>query len=140
LSLKFFYDNVSFRIRSWRKVKELVLKVIAEEGKVPGDLNFILTDDTTIKEINLRFLKHNYFTDVISFDYGDQKLVAGEIYISIDTVKANAKNYKVSYESELLRVIVHGVLHLCGYNDSEEEERKNMRRLEDYWLVVFKGL
>lgn len=137
MSVKIFYDNIDFRIKNWRNVKKLVEKVISKEKKISGDLNFILTNDTSLKEINVQFLKHNYYTDVISFNYGSKNIVDGEIYISIDTVRINAKNYKVSYKIELLRVIIHGVLHLCGYDDCNEEEKDKMRRMENYWSGVY---
>ena len=137
MSIQIFYDNIDFRIKNWRNIKELVEKVISEEDKISGDLNFILTNDTILKEINVQFLKHNYYTDVISFDYCENNIIAGEIYISIDRVKRNAKNYKVSYRVELIRVIIHGVLHLCGYDDSTAIKKNMMRRLENYWLTVY---
>jgi len=140
LKIRIFYDNIDFRIRSWRKIKKLVEKVISEEDKISGDLNFIITNDTILKEINVKFLSHDYFTDVISFNYDYQNNLAGEIYISIDMVKRNAKNYKVSYNDELLRVIIHGVLHICDYDDKKDEERKKMRRLENLWMKVFKKM
>jgi len=134
LSINIYYDKIDFRLKGWRKIKKLIEKVISDEKKATGDLNFILTDDITLKKMNVKFLKHNYFTDVISFDYGVGKRMNGEIYISIDTVKRNALNYKVSYNSELVRVMLHGVLHLCGYKDKSFEEKNEMNRLEDSWL------
>ena len=134
MSINIYYDKIDFRLKGWRKIKKLIEKVISDEKKATGDLNFILTDDITLKKMNVKFLKHNYFTDVISFDYGVGKRMNGEIYISIDTVKRNALNYKVSYNSELVRVMLHGVLHLCGYKDKSFEEKNEMNRLEDSWL------
>lgn len=134
MSINIYYDKIDFRLKGWRKIKKLIEKVISDEKKASGDLNFILTDDITLKKMNVKFLKHNYFTDVISFDYGVGKKMNGEIYISIDTVKRNALNYKVSYNSELVRVMLHGVLHLCGYKDKSFEEKNEMNRLEDSWL------
>ena len=110
-----------------------------DEEMIPGDLNFIMTNDEGILEINREFLKHNNFTDVIAFGYGEEKLVTGEIYISLDTVKRNADNYKVSFRSEILRVMIHGTLHLCGYRDKSEDEKKKMRRKENHWLKNFYG-
>jgi probable rRNA maturation factor len=137
LRIKIFYDEIDFRVKNWKKVKKLIEKVILEKEKIPGDLNFILTNDRTLKDINKTFLKHNYKTDVISFDYGNDDLVANEIYISIERVKTNAKNYKVSYENELLRVMIHGALHLTGYNDQNEREKDGMKRLEEKWLKIY---
>jgi probable rRNA maturation factor len=137
LSIKIFYDNIDFRVRGWRKVKRLIEKVILKEGKLSGDLNFILTSDDVLREMNIRFLKHNYYTDVITFDYSDKNRISGEIYLSIDSVKINAKNYEVSYSEELMRVIIHGILHLCGYKDKSKEERKVMRSMEDFWLSEY---
>jgi probable rRNA maturation factor len=137
LRIKIFYDEIDFRVKNWKKVKKLIEKVILEKEKIPGDLNFILTNDRTLKDINKTFLKHNYKTDVISFDYGNDDFVSNEIYISIERVKANAKNYKVSYDNELLRVMIHGALHLTGYNDQNEREKDGMKRLEEKWLKIY---
>lgn len=110
------------------------MEVIAKEGKISGDLNFIITSDQSLKQINIEFLEHDYFTDVISFNYNNGDLINGEVYISLERITENALNYKVSLREELLRVIIHGVLHLVGYNDSNEEERSEMRKLEDFWI------
>jgi probable rRNA maturation factor len=137
VNIRIFYDEVSFRIKNWKKIKELIQKVISKEGIISGDLSFIITGDIVLKEINKEFLKHNYYTDVICFNYGENGNIKGEIYISIETVKRNAKNYKVSYSNELLRVLIHGVLHLCGYEDCNLEKRGEMRKLEDFWLSIY---
>ncbi len=112
----------------------MIVKVIRKEKKIPGDLNFIFTGDDEILKINREFLEHNYFTDVIAFGYGLGRRITGEIYISIDTVRSNSNNYKISLKEEVKRVIIHGTLHLCGYNDSTKLEKEEMRNLENYWL------
>jgi probable rRNA maturation factor len=137
LNIRVFYDNTTYRIKSWKKSRSLIEKVISGEGKTPGDLNFIITTDPLLKQINIEFLNHNYNTDVISFGYGEGNLVSGEVYISIDTVRENSKNYKVSCREELLRVLVHGTLHLCGYDDQSDKEKLSMRERENYWLGYY---
>jgi rRNA maturation RNase YbeY len=137
LSVRIFYDKINFRLKNWRNIKKLIEKVITEEGSVSGDLNFIITDDDSLLDINREFLKHNYYTDVISFSNGVKGEVSGEIYISLDRVRENADNYKISLSREILRVVIHGTLHLCGYVDQAPFDKAKMRSREDYWLSIY---
>jgi len=113
-------------------------KVIGEYRKPSGSLSFILLTDEELIKINREFLQHNYFTDVIAFDYGNNNVLEGEIYMSMDMIKVNAHNYKVSLRNELIRVMIHGTLHLCGFNDSSENEKERMRKLENEWILKLK--
>jgi probable rRNA maturation factor len=134
LSIRIYYDETGFRFRGWKKTVKILEKVIEKEQKISGDLNFIITNDRNLREINIEFLEHDYYTDVVTFNYNNGNLINGEVYISLDRVKENRLNYNVSLNNELLRVVIHGVLHLVGYDDSSEEERDEMRRMEDYWM------
>ena len=98
------------------------------------NLSFIFCDDEYLKNINIQYLNHSYYTDVITFDYSDNEGLVGDVFISVDRVKENAKKFKTSFNKELFRVIIHGVLHLCGFNDKTEKEIKEIRRRENYFL------
>jgi rRNA maturation RNase YbeY len=138
LSIRIFYDETNFRLKGWKKAVKIIKEVIAKEEKVPGDLSFIITNDENLKKINQEFLEHDYYTDVITFDYNEGTLINGEVYISLERVKENALNYNVSLKIELLRVVIHGVLHLAGFDDSSQREREDMRRREDFWIQSIK--
>jgi probable rRNA maturation factor len=134
LSLRIFYDETAFRLKGWRKAVKILNKVIEKEGKISGDLNFIITNDQRLREINIQFLEHDYYTDVITFNYSNGDIINGEVYVSLERVIENASNYKVSLRAEIFRVLIHGVLHLVGYNDLVKNEKIRMKQMEDYWL------
>lgn len=134
MNIRIFYDYTNFRLRNWKKTRKIINKVIRKEKKISGDLNFIITSKEAIREINASFLEHDYDTDVITFSNNAKKIIGGEVYISIDMVKANSINYKVSLSEEINRVMIHGVLHLVGYDDKSEKGRIGMTEMENYWL------
>ncbi len=111
-----------------------ILNCIENFNKSVGDLNFIFTSDNYLLEINKQYLQHDYYTDIITFDYCVENTISGDIYISIDRVKENALEYKQSFTQELHRVIIHGVLHLIGLNDHSDSEKKEMRNAENECL------
>lgn len=139
MSVKIYYDQIKYRIQKAREIKRFLEKVITEENKTPGDLVFILTSDKKVLEINRKFLKHSYYTDVISFDYSVEGEVNGEIYMSVDTIRRNAVNYKSGIKEELLRVMIHGVLHLCGYRDEDLKDKEKMFNRQEQKLKEFKS-
>jgi rRNA maturation RNase YbeY len=133
LSIFFNKENVSFSTD-----EELIAKWLEESvrslGFAIGELSFIFCSDEYLKKINIKYLNHDFFTDVIAFDYSKEKLLFGDVYVSTERVKENAKTYNSSFNKELFRVIIHGVLHLCGFNDKTKEEKNLIRAKENEFL------
>ena len=130
-----FTSNTNFQLRHKTVLKSWIKKVVGKEGKKMKDLSFVFCDDMELLNKNSKYLNHDTLTDILTFDYSKNN-ISGDIYISIDRVKENAKTYKVTFENELDRVMIHGVLHLLGYKDESEKEQKIMREKEDFYLFL----
>lgn len=121
-----------------KEVKDWITVVAATyDGRRVGDLNYIFCNDDRILEVNKEFLGHDYYTDIITFDYSEPGVVSGDMYISLDTVQSNSRKFRTSYDRELMRVIIHGVLHLCGINDKGRGERAVMEAAEERALDMW---
>lgn len=138
--IRYFQKEICFNFKSKRIINKWIKSVIEQNNKRCSDINIVFCSDPEILEINNRFLKHNYYTDIITFDYCEGKEVSGELYISIDTVKANAIEYKQPFETELHRVIIHGILHLLRWDDHTDEQQRLMRKEEDTALLLLNSL
>ena len=135
-----FFNNAdkSTSLRSRTELKTFINKQCLKEGIHIETLQYVFCSDTFLLDINNRYLNHNFYTDIISFDLSDQKgRLIGDVYISIDRVKENAKTEGHLYMHELLRVIFHGALHFCGYKDKKPADQKIMRSMEDKWLKAY---
>ena len=131
-----FHSLSNFELKSEQKVIDGLSLIAEKESRSLGDIGIIFCDDDYLHKINIEFLKHDNYTDVITFNYcvGDELI--GEIYISTERVAENAKTFKQEFEIEILRVIIHGLLHLCGYADRSEEESRIMRNKENHYLSL----
>ena len=123
-----------FEISNADVINSWLQGVIQDEKKELGELNYIFCDDEYLHKMNVQFLDHDTLTDVISFDYTQGNLISGDVYISTERVKDNALDFKVSFQDELHRVMVHGLLHYCGYKDKNDVDVEVMRAKEDYYL------
>lgn len=137
-SILFFNADVDYVLRGKRKIRGWLELCIRRKKRHLGNLTFIFCSDGYLRKINKKFLGHDYNTDIITFALGNEreKTICGEMYISIERVKANAAEYGVTFKSELCRVMVHGVLHLCGLNDKTEDEANNMRTAENRLIAL----
>src|SRR5437868_11938938 len=122
MAIHFSNDNITFKLKKKAELKLWVSAVVRKERRVLGQLNYIFTSDGALLKINVEYLKHNTYTDIITFNYNEDKKISGDIFISIDRVKENAKKFDVNFEEELYRVMIHGVLHLCGYKDKTKTD------------------
>lgn len=132
-----FYSKIEFELKNKKSHADWLKAVIESEQKKVDDLSYVFCSDEDLLYINKRYLDHDTFTDIITFDYSEDESISAEIYISIDRVKENAKDFKVKFENELRRVLVHGILHCCGYGDSTEESKAEMRALENKKIELF---
>jgi rRNA maturation RNase YbeY len=131
------FQNISkFKVKDLRKKKLWLNSISKNEGKEIESLSFLFVDDEEMLKYNKKYLQHESYTDVITFDNSIEKRIAGDIIISLERVNDNAKFYQVSYNYELQRVMAHGLLHLLGYNDKNKEEKKIIRKKENYYLKV----
>ena len=139
MPIRFFSEGIEFKIRHPRKVKSWISSVAKKEGKLLGEINYIFCSDKYLLGLNQEFLSHNTLTDIITFDNSEKdKVLNAEIYISIERVAENASKFKVDFYDELLRVIIHGVMHLCGYGDKKNQEKVLMRKKESASLSLWR--
>ena len=136
--VKFHFQHKTLSLKNRNKLKTFILSIFKKEKLALVSLNYIFCSDKYLLGINKEFLNHNYYTDIISFNLANKEApVEGEVYISLDRVKANALELNQYYKTELHRVILHGALHLCGYNDKTSKEIDLMRKMEEYYLKAY---
>lgn len=133
--VSYFTEDITFPFKLKRLTSKWLKFVAHSEARRLGDISIIFCSDQYILDVNRKYLNHDYYTDIITFDYCEGDLLSGDLFISIDSVRENAAFYGTAFENELNRVIVHGVLHLIGYDDHTEEEITQMRSKEDYYLL-----
>ena len=137
-SINFFKDATKFKLEKRKELRRWIHEVVKSENCTLEWINFIFCDDGILAEMNNKYLNHNFLTDILTFSFSDRSVdVSGEIYISVQRLRENAFKYKVGFENELHRVMIHGILHLLGYKDSTKNERINMRMKEDFYLSFF---
>ena len=133
--INFFKDSTKFKLEKRKELRKWINKVVNSEKCNIEWINFVFCDDRILAEMNIKYLNHNTLTDILTFAFSDNgENISGEIYISVQRVKENASNYKVTFEKELHRVMIHGILHLLGYKDSKKNEKEIMKQRENFYL------
>lgn len=135
MKIFFHKESVSFPLDA-SAINVWIENAVLSLGYSLKNLSFVFCDDEYLKNINVKYLGQDYYTDVISFDYSTEEGLVGDVFISIERVRENANNFKVSFNEELFRVIIHGVLHLCGFNDKTDKEIKEIRKQENHFLSL----
>ena len=136
--INFFCEDIGFKVPQSRITKTWLKSIATTEGFELNQLNYLFCSDEHILSINRQYLEHDFYTDIITFDNSeDEKLIEGDIFISIERVQENAKNLNQIFEVEFRRVLAHGVLHLCGYDDTDDSQEEMMRSKEDFYLSLF---
>lgn len=131
--ISFFYET-DFKINKPRTWKNWLKESVANEGFKIGDINYIFCDDEYLLQINKEYLDHDYYTDVIGFQYSEGNVISGDIYISVDRIEDNAEQNQIDFKNELARVIIHGILHFMNYKDKTDAEAKKMREMESHYI------
>jgi rRNA maturation RNase YbeY len=134
--VSFNNQGISFKLKDKTKLKQWIKTITEKEKHRLGTINYIFCTDDELLEINIRHLNHNTLTDIITFDYTENKIINSDIFISVDRVTENARKFKVSFEEELHRVMIHGILHLCGYKDKSKADAELMRKKENWALKL----
>ena len=135
--ISFQNQSISFKLKEKTKLKAWIKAVTEKEKHRLGDISYIFCSDDELLDINIQHLNHNTYTDIITFDYTEGNRISSDIFISVDRVEENAKKFKVSFEEELHRVMIHGILHLCGYKDKSKADAELMRKKENAALKLF---
>lgn len=136
MSIQYFNEDIAFPKVKKRITSSWVKHVISIEEKRVGDISFIFCSDEYLRDVNRKYLNHDYYTDIITFDNVEGIVINGDIFISVDRVKENSIEFKTSFDNEIHRILIHGVLHLLGYKDKEKRDKKLMTEKEDYYLKL----
>lgn len=136
MAIHYFAEETQVPAIKKREISRWIKAVAATYGKTPGEISYIFCNDSRILEVNRQYLQHDYYTDIITFDYTEGDVISGDLFISLDTVRSNAEQVGTTYEDELNRVIIHGILHLCGINDKGPGERAIMEAAENKALAM----
>jgi probable rRNA maturation factor len=139
--INFNIETSGFILKERQKKKKLLKSIIENHGFKQGEINYIFLDDEGLLKINIEYLNHNTYTDIITFDNSDsEKIIEGDIFISVDRVRENAEKFKAPFENELVRVLSHGVLHLVGYKDKSPDDASKMRQAEEHAIQEYLAL
>lgn len=138
--IRYFNEGIKFVLKQKLLNNRWLKTVAGSEMRRLGDINIIFCSDNYILDVNMKYLEHDYFTDIITFDYCEKDILSGDLFISIDSVRENASFYGTDFEDELNRVMVHGILHLIGYDDHSESDIAQMRSKENYYLQLRESL
>ena len=138
MSINFFNEDVSLPKLKKRKLISWIKNVIQSEGKKVGQVSFIFCSDDYLLEVNKKYLNHDYYTDIITFDYVEENVIQGDIFISVDRVKENSVTFRTIFEDEIHRILIHGILHLIGYKDKLKKDKHLMTTKEDFYLNELK--
>ncbi len=137
MEIFFHNEDVKIEVKEKERIRKWIENTIKKEGKKGETINVILTSNSNMLSLNKKYLNRNYITDIIAFNYNRENIISGDLFLNPDTIKRNAKKYKTKLTEEIKRVIIHGVLHLIGYDDKKEEEKKVIREKENFYLDRF---